>query len=148
MYFTSKKSGRDEIWKMPSGGGPAIQITHNGGAGSEQSPDGKWLYFGKDDGAGSIWKMPIDGGPEQQIADSLFRTNFAVTSRGIYYMTSPDFARKSALKFYNFATAATTTILSIGQPEFGLDVSPDGRYLAYDQIDNPGSVLMLIDNFR
>ena len=148
IYFTSKRSGRDEVWKMPDGGGPAIQITHNGGSGATESIDSKTLYYAKEAGAGSIWRMPVAGGPEQQIADSLYRTNFAVTSRGIYYMTSPDFSRKSALKFYNFSTQATTITLPIGLPEFGLDVSPDGRYLAYDQIDNPGSVLMLIENFR
>jgi len=148
MYFTSKKTGRNEIWRMPDGGGPAVQITQNGGTGALESLDGKTLYFGKEGGAGSIWKMPVAGGPEQQIADSLFRTNFAVTTRGLYYMTSPDFSRKCSLRFYNFATGATTTILPIGIGEFGLDVSPDGRYLAYDQLDNPGSVLMLIENFH
>ena len=63
-------------------------------------------------------------------------------------MTSPESSRKSTLRFYNFATGATTTILPIGIPEFGLDVSPDGRYLAYAQLDDPGSVLMLINNFH
>jgi Tol biopolymer transport system component/DNA-binding winged helix-turn-helix (wHTH) protein len=148
MYFTSKRTGLEEVWKMPDGGGPAIQLTHNGGSGAIESFDGKTLYFAKTVGAGSIWEMPVTGGPEQQLADSLFRTNFAVTRRGIYYMTSPDFSRKSTLKFYNFATQQTTTILPMGIPEFGLDVSPDGRYLAYDQLDDPGSVLMLIENFR
>jgi Tol biopolymer transport system component/DNA-binding winged helix-turn-helix (wHTH) protein len=148
IYFTSKKTGRDEIWKMPDGGGPAIQVTHNGGVGAVESLDGKTLYFGKDTGAGSIWRMPVAGGPEEQIADSLFRTNFAVTTRGIYYMTGPDFSRKSTIKFYNFATSTTTTILPIGIGEFGLDVSPDGRYLTYAQLDDPGSVLMLVENFH
>ena len=148
MYFTSKKSDRDEIWKMPDSGGPAVQVTRNGGVGAAESLDGKTLYFGKEGGAGSIWKMPVSGGPEEQIADSLYRTNFAVTARGIYYMTSPDSSRKSTLRFYNFATQATTTILPIGIGEFGLDVSPDGRYLTYAQTDNPGSVLMLIENFH
>jgi eukaryotic-like serine/threonine-protein kinase len=148
MYFTSNRSGREEIWKMPDGGGPATQITHNAGIGAVESLDGKTLYFAKGAGAGSIWKMPAAGGLEEPLADSLYRTNFAVTKRGIYYMTSPDHAGESVLKFYNFATAATTTILPIGAPEFGLDVSPDGRYLAYDQLDDPGSVLMLVENFH
>jgi hypothetical protein len=38
--------------------------------------------------------------------------------------------------------------MSIGIPEYGLDVSPDGRYLAYAQLDEPASDLMLIENFR
>jgi serine/threonine protein kinase/WD40 repeat protein len=148
MYFTSKRSGRSEIWKMPDGGGPATQITHNGGAGAVESFDGKTLYFGKENGAGSIWKMPVAGGPEEQLADSLFRSNFAVTKRGIYYMTSAGDTRTSVLKLYDFATGKSTTILLMGAPEYGLDVSPDGRYLTYAQLDDPGSVLMLIENFH
>ena len=92
--------------------------------------------------------MPLAGGPEEQLADSLYRSNFAVTKRGIYYMTCPDNAGKSVLKFYNFATSNSTTILPIGFREYGLDVSPDGRYLAYAQLDDPGSVLMLVENFH
>jgi len=148
MYFTSKRSGRSEVWKMPAGGGPATQITHNGGTGPVESFDGKTLYFGKETGAGSIWKMPGAGGPEEQLTDSLYRTNFAVTQRGIYYMTSPGAARTSVLEFYDFATGKSTTILPIGAPEYGLDVSPDGRYLSYSQLDDPGSVLMLVENFH
>jgi Tol biopolymer transport system component len=148
MYFVSKRSGRSEIWKMLDGGGPATQITHNGGTGPVESFDGNTLYFSKETGNGSIWKMPAGGGPEEQLADSLFRTNFAVAKRGIYYMTSPGDKRTSELKFYDFSTRNSTIILPIGQPEFGLDVSPDGRYLAYDQLDDPGSVLMLVENFH
>jgi eukaryotic-like serine/threonine-protein kinase len=148
MYFVSKRSGKSDIWKMPDGGGPATQITHNGGAGPVESFDGNTLYFAKETGVGSIWKMPVAGGPEEQLADSLFRTNFALTKRGIYYMTSPSDKRTSVLMFYDFTTHNSTTILPIGMPEYGLDVSPDGRYLAYDQLDDPGSVLMLVENFH
>jgi serine/threonine protein kinase/Tol biopolymer transport system component len=148
MYFVSKRSGKSEIWKMPDGGGPATQITHTGGVGPVVSFDGKTLYFAKETGAGSIWKMPIAGGPEEQLTDSLYRTNFALAKRGIYYMTNPGDKRNSTLKFYDFATGKSTTVLAMGAPEFGLDVSPDGRYLAYDQLDDPGSVLMLVENFH
>jgi Tol biopolymer transport system component len=148
MYFTSIRTGRSEIWKMPDGGGPATQITHNGGKGAVESADGKTLYFTKETGAGSIWMMPVAGGPEEQLVDSVYRINFAVTRRGIYYMTFPGDSGTSVLKFYNFATRNTTTILPIGLPEYGLDVSPDGRYLAYARLDDPGSVLMLVENFH
>jgi Tol biopolymer transport system component len=52
------------------------------------------------------------------------------------------------LKLYDFATGATSTVLQMGHPEFGLDVSPDGRYLVYAQLDDPASGLMLIENFQ
>jgi Tol biopolymer transport system component len=148
MYFNSKQTGRAEVWKMPDGGGPAVQITHNGGVMGVESEDGKTLYYSKETGSGSIWRMPISGGPEQQIADSLHRANFAVTKRGIYYMTAVSVTGHATLKLYDPANGSTTTILTIGYPEYGLDVSPDGRYLLYAQIDNPASDLMLVENFH
>jgi hypothetical protein len=39
--------------------------------------------------------------------------------------------------------------LSLEQPiSFGLTISPDGRTLLYEQLDNVGSDLMLVENFR
>ena len=150
LYFTSTRTGRTEVWKMPAVGGPPVQMTHNGGEFGIESEDGKTLYFTRTVGAGSgsIWKMPIAGGPEEQLADSLYRSNYAIAKRGIYYMTRPDEAGNCMLKFHNFATGTTTTILPMGHPEYGLDVSPDGRYLVYAQLDDPASGLMLVENFR
>jgi Tol biopolymer transport system component/DNA-binding winged helix-turn-helix (wHTH) protein len=150
LYFTSTRTGRTEIWKMPAGGGAAVQVTHNGGETGTESEDGKTLYFTRilRADSGSIWKMPTAGGPEEQLADSLYRVNYAVARRGIYYMTHADESGNSTLKCYDFATGATSTVLAMGHPEFGLDVSPDGRFLVYAQLDDPSSDLMLIENFR
>ena len=78
----------------------------------------------------------------------LYRGSFAVSKRGIYYMSYPDEAGISSLKLYSFATKSSSTILQMGRPEYGLDVSPDGRYLAYAQLDDSASDLMLVENFQ
>jgi eukaryotic-like serine/threonine-protein kinase len=148
IYFSSDRSGQSDIWKMPSAGGTPRQVTHHQGQFPVESEDGATLYFAKTMGSGSIWSMPADGGPEVQLADSLYRGNFAVAKTGIYYMTSPGPDGTSSLLFHKFTTGETTILLNIGHPEFGLDVSPDGRYLLYAQFDDPGSDLMLIENFR
>jgi Tol biopolymer transport system component len=148
LYFTSNQSGRNELWKISVDGGTPIQVTHNEGEMGIESQDGTTLYFSKESGTGSIWKMPIAGGPEQQLTDSLYRTNFAVTRTGIYFMTAPGIDGTSELRFYSFATGATTTLLPMGLPEYGLAVSPDERYLIYDQLDDPASDLMLVENFH
>ena len=63
-------------------------------------------------------------------------------------MTSAGYAGTSTLRFYSFATGATRTILPTGIPEYGIDISPDGRYLVYAQLDDPASQLMLVENFH
>lgn len=150
IYFTSTRTGRTEVWKMPAGGGTAVQITHNGGEFGTDSEDGKTLFFTRilRANSGSLWRMPIAGGSEEQLADSLYRANYAVARGGIYYMTHAGKSGNSTLRFYDFATGTTRTLLQIGWPEYGLDVSPDGRYLVYAQLDDPASNLMLIEHFR
>ena len=150
LYFTSIRTGRTEVWKMHANGGAAVQVTRNGGEFGVESGDGKTLYFTRilRGDPGSIWRMPVAGGPEEKVADSLYRSNFAVTKRGVYYMTHADESGKSKLMFYDPAAKATSTVLPIGRPELGLDVSPDGRYLLYAQLDDPASGLMLIEHIQ
>ncbi len=47
IYFTSRRGGRDQMWRMPAGGGKPDQVTRNGGRLALESPDGKFLYHTK-----------------------------------------------------------------------------------------------------
>lgn len=67
IYFSSNRSGRWQIWRMPAAGGEAnggqaVQVTRNGGRMALASPDGQWLYYAKSDTAG-IWRTPISAIP-------------------------------------------------------------------------------------
>jgi Tol biopolymer transport system component len=50
--------------------------------------------------------------------------------------------------YYSFATSKSTLILPIGIPEYGLGVSPDGRYLAYAESDDATISTMIVENFH
>jgi Tol biopolymer transport system component/DNA-binding winged helix-turn-helix (wHTH) protein len=148
IYFCSSRTGRSEVWKMPLAGGAPVQVTRGGGGKAVESFDGQTIYFSKDSSDGSIWKIPAEGGPETQLVASLYRFNFALAKQGIYYMTARGEDGTSALKFYSFSSGNAVTVAQIGRPEYGLDVSPDGRYLTYAQLDDAGSNLMLVENFH
>ncbi len=45
IYYASTASGREEIWKMPAGGGKGVQLTSEGGSEPRTSPDGRHVYF-------------------------------------------------------------------------------------------------------
>ena len=92
--------------------------------------------------------MPTSGGEERQISTSLYRNNFAVAKLGIYYTTATQVDGTASVNFYRFSDRSTTTLLPIGRPEYGIDVSPDGRNLVYVRIDEWQSDLMLLENFR
>ena len=45
IYFSSAESGATQVWKAPSGGGQAVQVTHHGGLVASELPDGNGSTF-------------------------------------------------------------------------------------------------------
>ena len=116
---------------MPSTGGAAVQITKQGGFYSQESPDGKFLYYGKGrDPTTSLWKLPVAGGDETRVLESVtWWMNFQVTNQGIYFDTA---GAQPAVPFLRLATGKIEPITTIGNPTVaGLTVSPDGRTLMF-----------------
>ena len=54
IYFSSDRSGRFEIWRIPSQGGSAEQVTRDGGYVARESADGKTLYYTKTSSSGPV----------------------------------------------------------------------------------------------
>ena len=149
IYFTSRRTGRWEVWKVPAGGGEDIQVTRNGGGTTFVSPDGKSIYYTKGARSGALWKMPVSGGEESQVLPSVYERAFCLVNEGIYFIPAPGTDGKSSIQFLSFATGKVKTVAPMsGPPIQGLSVSPDGRSLLFSQIDEEGSDLMLVENFK
>jgi eukaryotic-like serine/threonine-protein kinase len=151
IYFTSTRSGREEIWKMPSSGGEAVQITRNFGDRPQESPDGRFLYYMKGwPQTVTVWRISVDGNQEAKVLDSVHAGGqWTLGKDGIYFFRTPDKLGHSDICFYEFATGQTRKILTIQRPVSPhIAVSPDGRTILYLQLDEIGSDLMLVENFR
>jgi Tol biopolymer transport system component len=149
IYFASDRSGEYQAWKVPAGGGEAARVTRKGGVAAFESTDSQWVYYTKSLGATSLWKIPGDGGEETQVLESVYEQAFAIVKEGIYFVPRPDSAGRYSIQFFNFATKRIRSITTIERPVYStLCVSPDGRSLLYSQIDQQGSDLMLVENFR
>ncbi len=154
IYFTSKRSGSPQIWRMPASGGQANQVTDQGGVDSMESPDGQFLYYTKARYAPGIWRKPVAGGEEKLILDhhraGVWRY-WTVVEQGIYFATA-ERPEQPLLEFYNFATGQMTLVAQLEKglerSMSGLTVSSDGRRLIWAQVDQVGSDIMLIENFR
>jgi Tol biopolymer transport system component len=55
---------------------------------------------------------------------------------------------REELRVYNFATGESKSVLSIERSARYPAVSPEGRTIIYEQTDQAGSDLMLVENFR
>ena len=159
IYFTSNRiaeggSGRLQIWKIPSDGGEATQMTRQGGFEPVESPDGRWLYFTQDRGTSSIWRMSTAGGAETPIFD-FHQKNYSriwtVTGEGVYFAEAKS-TTQSTIKFFSFSTQTEKMVGEIDRilpgNVSGLTISPDGKWLLFPFYAKRGSDLMMIENFR
>jgi eukaryotic-like serine/threonine-protein kinase len=151
IYFASTRTGREEIWRMPSSGGEAIQITHASGDSPQESPDGRSLYFMKGwPDAVTVWKASVDGGPETRVLDNVHSEGqFSVEKHGIYFFRTPDQQGRSDISLYDFATNRITKIATVSRSVSNhIAVSPDERTIIYPEFDELGSDLMLVEKFH
>jgi len=154
IYFDSARTRDQQVWKIPAGGGEAIQLTRDGGFAPFESPDGKMLYYTKALTATSLWKMPVEGGQATKVLDGLSSyLNLAIVGNGLYFVPQKNEAAMS-IQFLGFETGQIKSVanfekrLRLGASSAGLAVSPDGRWILYSQVEQSGSELMLVENFR
>ena len=153
VYFTGR--GRN-IWKVSGAGGEPEQVTHIAGFGmyALESSDGKFLYFAhQDEAVQRLMRMPIGGGEPEPVATDVNPWSFAVTERGVYFIGRDAQREDSAYSIFfrdpSTGEESVVTELPAGvQPFVALTVSPDGRTLLYDRVDQAGADLMLVENFR
>ena len=79
IFFTSNRSGSQQVWRIASDGSNPVQITKTGGRPCGVTPDGKWLYYQSFERR--LGRISTDGGDE-------FPLNY--TSRVTRPACSPD----------------------------------------------------------
>jgi Tol biopolymer transport system component len=144
------------VWRMPAGGGAAIQVTKQGGQAPTESPEGGLLYYAKNTApassmpAFSIFRMSMEGGEETLVVEGLSNsTNFVVANRGVYFVAVGHSPEQTSIDFVESGTGARTKIVNLGKIAWwGAALSPDQQTLLYSMVDSAGSNLMLVDGFR
>ncbi|MHA2092508.1 MAG: TolB family protein [Candidatus Kariarchaeaceae archaeon] len=157
LYFSSKRTGRYEIWKVPVASGKAIQLTNDGGYWPlSESEDGKRLYFLKLN-PNSIWIANTSDGKESLVVDIPFTNWFNRVAGGLeiigfkkgIYGLSFNVKSGATLEFFDYETKKLETIANLGEkPTLTPSVSADGRWLLYTQQDQYQADITLVENFR
>jgi WD40 repeat protein len=150
IYFSSARSGQAQVWRMPAAGGDALQLTTSGGLMPIESKDGKTVFYVAPDGSG-IRRVPFSGGESVPVVGPIhgYPSGFAVTAEGIFYPAPPHSGNQRFIRFFSFSTGEGRPIAVASHAfHIGMSVSPDSKYVLFDQFDELGSDLMLIENFH
>jgi len=150
IYFTSKRSGAWEIWKMPADGGEQTRLTFTANALQPlESPDGKNVFYIQEGSELTIWKIPSGGGTATQVTGPIAKDPaFAVGTAGIYYKIPAESPPGQLIQFLSFSTGQSRpVVVTEHEIGLGLSLSPDERYLIFALREGPGSDLMLIKDF-
>ena len=153
IYFASDRTGDRQVWKVPAEGGEAVQVTKHGGFAAFESPDGKFLYYTSFTAPG-IWKVAVDGGEEVPVLDQPklgYWGYWAVVDGGIYFV-NVEVKLHPTIEFFSFATGRVRQIATMEKEAVlagpGFAISPDRRWILYAQVDQSGSDITLVENFR
>jgi Tol biopolymer transport system component len=161
IYFDSRRTERQQVFKIPANGGEAIQVTQDGGFAPLESPDGKFLYYTKALEGTSVWRVPLDGGQPIKVLEGLSSyINLAIVASGMYFVPVRNLEHNrltdkgDSIKFLDFRTGQIRLVANVAKPfnfnagTGGLAISPDGRWILYQQFDQAGSELMFVKDFR
>ena len=154
IYFRSNRSGTEQIWKAPSEGGAAVQVTQDGALDAAESPDGKLLYYSKRLAPFGIWSVPVTGGAGTCVIPKAPPNLWSVAGPGIYFLDLAAAQNGSVpLMLFRFDTARISQLATLQNARLApadpdLTVTLDGRWAAWAQTDRTESNLMMIDDFR
>jgi Tol biopolymer transport system component len=148
VYFGSRRSREDQVWKVPAEGGTPKQVTHNGGFAALESVDGATLYFAKSryDNP-ELYQMPVSGGAETPFPGALRPRSWAAwfpTSRGIFFAPSEGSNGGTSIDFYDFQTRLTRQVSLLDRSPFWLSASADGKQVFFNQAERDETSIVLV----
>jgi hypothetical protein len=138
---------------MPVAGGPAIQITKQGGFTAFESVDSKWIYYSKSWGPVGVWRTPANGGDQEPVMVGGAAGewgHWAMADDGIYFIDQTA-EKGTTVELFKFADKSVSTVVTLGKFYdwiSGIAISPDGHQILYTKQNPLDSDIMLVENFR
>jgi Tol biopolymer transport system component len=148
IYFAYNIGGATRICRVPANGGDVQVVIDRSGSDFNEAPDGKSLYFVRNDEPG-IWQASLPAGPAR-VVPGLENVNprrwWSVGTAGIWLYDEK--AVEPAIFFYSFTTQKLRQLVRLDRnipvATPSLSVSPDGKYLLFSKVDGATSNLMAI----
>ncbi len=154
IYFRSESSEpaeHESLYRIASEGGIPERISHARGMKIRQSKDGHTLYFATEDTNARINVLNVATGEQHALDGMPMMQNgndWVLSSKGIFFVVRTP---EPGIDFYDFSSQRVTRKISFDRRPSdwgGLSLSPDETWLAFSQVDEVSSHLMLVEGFR
>jgi TolB protein len=135
ILFSSDRSGNQDLWSMPIGGGEAIRLTNDPAPewAPALSPNQREIaFYSNRTGDREIWVMPAEGGPARQLTSSKgldAGSGWSPDGREIAFRSE----RLGSSDIWVMRADGTDQRVLAPDPaaDYSPDFSPDGRWLAF-----------------
>ena len=147
IYFSSRRSGSWEVWRMPAGGGDtkAEQVTFEGAYYSQPGADGA-VYFSRETAEG-IWRQKPGGKPELVVPDLEPEdcSNWILAKDRIWYVQRPDRGPPNLAMHGYAAGGEGRKLIPLPMLSYktGLGLTPDGKILLAEVVSNEADLMLL-----
>lgn len=137
VYFSSDRSGRLEIWRIPAAGGAAKQITRQGGEEAFESADGTELLLIRANDNATVWRHSLANGTESPVMGMahVSRRTWRPVGRGILHWTEHLKNRPPSLLRFDLDTTQSQEVVSgnPGTPVRSFSANANGQMVWSDQ---------------
>lgn len=150
VYFRTDKDGPPRIWKIKfSARSPELALAFDALYAVEDE-SGTGLYVAEAGRPPILAHINLQTKVRRTIFPGIASPAAIATSRqGVYFLTAPDAAGRSEVRFQKSGASTSKVIRRIDKPvDSGLGVSCDGRVVVYSQVDQAESTLMLVEGMR
>ena len=133
-------------------GGPARQVTHQGGFAAFESPDG-YIYYAKGRSVSGLWRMPVEGGIEEPVFTQLkagYWGYWGICNAGIVFADRELGQPLPTLSLLQLPSRTILPLRSVAKHiipgDSGLAVTGDCKQILIAQTDQSGSDIMMVEN--
>jgi Tol biopolymer transport system component len=144
IYFRSDRAGLNHLWRAPSSGGPARQITAGEGWQGLESPDRRFLYFVRGTSHRGLWRIPVDGGQEHLVLEGVQDSRWALTDTAVLYVEAADSESPRLRIWRDDGGQARTLARFPAQVSAGFSASADGRTMVWTLMERRLSDILLV----
>lgn len=147
IFFSSNRTGINQMWKIPAAGGEAVQITKDGAFEAAPLPDGKTIVYSKRERKLGLWQVNTNGTDEKpipELADVNGWRSWTIAGNGIYF-TAFGSQPPYQINFFDFETRRISNVTSVEKSPLSYysNLAATRNKLLYAQRDqNAGAIFL------